>query len=52
MSGHDGGAPSREAVAAPDIGGAEQSVVADYTEKVVPASAAVELPDAPPPWPL
>ena len=39
MSGHDGGVPSREAVAAPDTGGAEQSVVADYTESVVPASA-------------
>ena len=39
MSGHDGVAPSREAVAAPDTGGAEQSVVADYTESVVPASA-------------
>ena len=39
MSGHDGVAPSREAVAAPDTGGTEQSVLADYTESVVPASA-------------
>src|SRR5215475_3631679 len=39
MSGHDGAAPSPEAVAVPDTGDHEQSVVADYTESVVPASA-------------
>jgi purine-cytosine permease-like protein len=39
MSGHDGAAPSHEAVAVPDTGDPEQSVVADYTESVVPASA-------------
>src|SRR5215468_9922305 len=39
MSGHDGAAPSHEAVAVPDTGDHEQSVVADYTESVVPASA-------------
>jgi purine-cytosine permease-like protein len=39
MSGHDGTAPAHETVAAPDTGDPEQSVVADYTESVVPASA-------------
>ena len=38
MSGHDV-TPSREAVAVPDTGVDEGSVVADYTEAVVPASA-------------
>src|SRR5215475_12245422 len=39
MSGHDGLAPSSGTTAAPATGGGEQSVVADYTESVVPASA-------------
>src|SRR5438034_3367819 len=39
MSGHDGVVPSPETVTAPDTGDPEQSVVADYTESVVPASA-------------
>jgi purine-cytosine permease-like protein len=39
MSGHDGVAPSHETVAVPDTAGPEQSMVADYTESVVPASA-------------
>ena len=38
MSGHDV-TPSHEAVAVPDTGVDESSVVADYTETVVPASA-------------
>ena len=38
MSGHDV-TPSHEAVAVPDTGVDESSVVADYTEAVVPASA-------------
>ena len=38
MSGHDV-TPSQEAVAVPDTGVDESSVVADYTEAVVPASA-------------
>jgi len=38
MSGHDI-TPSHEAVAVPDTGVDESSVVADYTEAVVPASA-------------
>src|SRR5205814_629157 len=39
MSGHDGVVPSPETVTAPDTAGPEQSMVADYTESVVPASA-------------
>jgi purine-cytosine permease-like protein len=39
MSGHDGVMPSPETVTAPDTAGPEQSMVADYTESVVPASA-------------
>lgn len=39
MSGHDGAVPSPETVTAPDTAGPEQSMVADYTESVVPASA-------------
>jgi hypothetical protein len=39
MSGHDGVAPSHEAVAVPDTAGSEQSMVAGYTESMVPASA-------------
>lgn len=39
MSGHDGVAPSHETVAVPDTAGPGQSMVADYTESVVPASA-------------
>lgn len=39
MSGHDGVMPSPETVTAPDTTGPEQSMVADYTESVVPASA-------------
>ncbi len=39
MSGHDGAAPSHETVAVPDMAGPEQSMVADHTESVVPASA-------------
>ena len=39
MSGHDGVAPSQPTVAGPDTAGPEQSMVADYTESVVPASA-------------
>ena len=38
MSGHDA-TPSHEAVAVPETGVDESSVVADYTEAVVPASA-------------
>lgn len=38
MSGHDV-TPSHEAVAVPDTGVDESSVIADYTEAVVPASA-------------
>jgi hypothetical protein len=41
MSGHDGVAPSPETMAVPDAAGAEQSMVADYTESVVPASARI-----------
>ena len=39
MSGHDDLVPSSEAAAVSTTGGSEQSVVADYTESVVPASA-------------
>ena len=39
MSGHDGAAPSPQVLAAPGTGDPGQSVVADYTESVVPASA-------------
>jgi purine-cytosine permease-like protein len=39
MSGHDGVAPSPETGAVPGSAGPEQSMVADYTESVVPASA-------------
>ena len=39
MSGHDGVVPPHETVAVPDTAAPEQSMVADYTESVVPASA-------------
>ena len=39
MNGHDGLASSHGAAAVPDTGGSGESVVADYTESVVPGSA-------------